>query len=82
MRYSIEYNSWTRGYKCNFSHRGKKYYATLCAYGSPAGEIPKCMIFREDRWGEVYCKRHIPVSPEQLAACIDEFVKGADHDDQ
>ena len=75
MRYSIEYNSWTRGYKCNFTHNGKKYYASLCAV--PPAEITECMIFRKGHWTDLYCKRYIPVTPEQLAACIDEFVKGA-----
>lgn len=34
----------------------------------------ECMIFRDGTWNDLYCRRWIPVTKEQLISCIEEFV--------
>ena len=73
----IEVNTRTGGYYCRFAHDGTTYFASLCVV---QGWFTECMIFVDGNWMDLYCARHIPVTPEQLESCIKEFVKSLSDD--
>lgn len=69
---------WMRSaYSCVFEHNGKQYFADLCVnmfYDS------ECMIFAWDAetdqvsdWKDLYCKRDILLTAEQLMSCVEDF---------
>jgi hypothetical protein len=66
-------------YSCHFEHAGEKYFADL-RYTYDCGN--ECMIFREGEWGELYCRRRIPTTEEQLIECIEEFVAGLEAEEE
>ena len=70
MDYDVRYDD--GGYCCHFSHGKKKYYADLRDTYDHGNE---CMIFRDGTWNDLYCRRWIPVTKEQLISCIEEFVR-------
>ena len=71
LNLNIEPNIRTGGYFCRFTHDGRKYFASLCVV---MGGFTECMVFYDGDWGDLYCRRYIPVTPEQLESCIKEFV--------
>jgi len=74
MKYEVVYNIsqlGLGGYSCHFEHDGVKYFADLRGTYDNGNE---CMIFREGTWNDLYCRRWIPVTKEQLISCIEEFV--------
>lgn len=73
------YNPRTDGYYAFFEHNGSEYYADLCLLPYSIDDDTECMIFAsKDKqvtsWGELYCKRGIPVDEATLLRCIEEFV--------
>ena len=75
MAYEVKYDD--GGYCCHFSHGKKKYYADLRDTYDHGNE---CMIFREGTWNDLYCRRWIPVTKEQMISCIGAFIAKMDAD--
>lgn len=81
MDLKIERNYHNGGWVCIFDYDGQKYYADVCS--SPFFDYTECMIFATKGDGQLtldcaqdlYCKRHIPVTPESLRECINEFIE-------
>lgn len=76
MELNIQKNLGNQGLYCFFNHNGKEYYADLCFVSFIGSE---CMIFHSENeqvtsWSELYCKRGIPITPESLRECVEEFV--------
>ena len=79
-KYDIKENPRTGGVYCFFTHNGQEYYADLCELDGLDHWYTECMIFASGNkqvtnWLDLYCKRGIRVTPENLADCIDEFIK-------
>jgi hypothetical protein len=80
-KYDIKENPRTGGVYCFFTHAGQEYFADLSALDTLFGFwTTECMIFKSENgkvtsWTELYCKREIPVTPDALAACVDEFIQ-------
>lgn len=81
MELNIERNPDNGGFCCKFRHNGKEYFADLCLV--PYSDYTECMVFDlkgEDQLTvgnshELYCKRDIPVTEEQLTKCVEEFIR-------
>lgn len=73
------FNPQTSGVYAFFEHNVNEYYADLCLLSYCYDNETECMIFASKdkqvtNWGELYCKRDIPVTEESLLRCIEEFV--------
>lgn len=78
MDIRIDFNPRNFGIYTFFEYNGEEYYADLCDIGHSIGT--ECMIFASKghqvtNWGELYCKRGIPVTANALRECVDEFIK-------
>ena len=76
MKLTINRRTNGQGFNTFFTHRLRKYYADLRFVPFCGSE---CMIFKVKRsgeidWSGVYCKRHIPITEEQLISCIEDFL--------
>ena len=76
--YKVEVNKKTGGVCCDFEHEGKKYWADLSYVPFDGNE---CMIFAREEdgsinWGDLFCRRGIPVTEEALIQCIEDFKAG------
>lgn len=73
----IELNEANGGLCAVFEWDGQEYFADLCV--APAVNFTECEIFQSKdgqvtNWGELYCRRDIPVTEEQLKKCVEEFI--------
>lgn len=81
MELKIERNFYNGGWACVFNYEGQEYFADLCYI--QFADYSECMIFATKGDGQLtldcakdlYCKRHIPVTPETLRECINEFIE-------
>lgn len=76
MELNIKRNPATGGFYCFFDHEGQQYYADL-SFTFDAGE--ECMIFpsKDEKvtdWWELYAKRGISVTEDNLRICVEEFI--------
>ena len=78
-KYDIERNYYNNGLCCVFEHDGQEYYADLCLV--PYADYTECMIFKSENGQltlknarDLYCKRGLEVTEENLLACIEEFI--------
>lgn len=74
---SVETNEYNGGLCAFFEWKGQQYYADLCIV--PFANYSECMIFpakdeQVTNWGEVYCKRNIPINEMTLKNCIKNFI--------
>ena len=73
----IELNEANGGLCAVFEWDGQEYFADLCVV--PAVNFTECEIFpskdgQVTDWGELYCRRDIPVTEAQLKECVEEFL--------
>ena len=81
MELNIQRNPFNFGLWCCFNHNGKEYIADLCVLRYDYDNITECMIFaakdgQVTSWSELYCRRGLAVTEENLTACVKEFVQG------
>ena len=75
----IEENEVNGGLCAIFEWDGQEYFADLCMI--PVVDFSECEIFpsvdgQVSNWGELYCRRDIPVTESQLKECVKEFLEG------
>lgn len=80
MELDIKRNPSNGGLCCTFQHNGREYWADLCdvPFSYLVGYQNECMIFpsvngKVSSWGDLYCKRNIPLTEEALRECVKEF---------
>ena len=73
MAYKVERNNGTGGFCCHFEHNGHKYFAAVHIVSLMGGT--ECTIYPEDAFDVMYGKWDVPVTPEGLLSCIEEFVR-------
>lgn len=78
MDLKIKINPANGGLYCFFEYNGQEYAADLCLI--PYTEYTECMVFaakdgKVTNWGDLYCKRNIPVTKEALRECVIEFIE-------
>ena len=83
-------NPATGGFCCSFKFKGQKWYADLSmirGFGIMP-DFPECMIFREDKDGEVrngrdyYASRDVTFDKESLLKCIEDFKREPEENDE
>ena len=82
-KYNIQRNYYNGGWACIFKHNEQEYFADLCLV--PFADYTECMIFKSEggqltmkNAKDLYCKRDIDVTKENLVACIEEFINELD----
>lgn len=73
MAYKVKRNNATGAFECHFEHNGHKYFAAVHVVSLSGGT--ECMIYPEDAFDKMYGKWDVPVTPEGLLSCIEEFVR-------
>ena len=81
MKLDIQTNPNNGGLYCFFKHGGREYFADLCFLRYHYEPETECIIFAaKDRqvtsWSDLYCRRGLAVTEENLAACVKEFIQG------